>query len=202
MEENFNDVQPSAPEPGVEGINWAREIFEWVACIAIAIVIALLIKNFIFTLVKVDGASMNPTLTHGDRLFTRVLGYNEPKQGDIIIFNPPLSAYNKAPNKDIAYVKRVIATEGQIVEITPDGEVSVDGEILPEDYISEKIDMRYIMTTKFPFEVPEGTVFVLGDNRNNSHDSRSADVGDVPLENIIGKAEFRLWPIGKFSLYK
>ena len=202
VEENINNIQPSTPEPSPEGLNWAKEIFEWVACIAVAIVIALLIKNFIFTLVKVDGESMHPTLAHGDKLFTRVIGYNQPEYGDIVIFNPPLSAYNKQPNKDIAYVKRVIAVEGQIVDITPDGNVSVDGKVIEEDYISEPINMRYLLTTEFPFEVPEDTVFVLGDNRNNSHDSRSADVGAVPLDNIIGKAEFRLWPITKFNLYK
>ena len=199
MEGNEMNVQTPAPEPNVDSINWGREIFEWVACFANAIVIALLIKNFLFTLVKVDGASMNPTLTHGDRLFTRVLGYTEPKAGDIIIFHPPVGENNKAPKKDIAFVKRVIAVEGQTVDINSHGEVIVDGEVLSEDYIKEKIDTRYLMTTEFPFEVPADTVFVLGDNRNNSHDSRSADIGAVPLDNIMGKAEFRLWPLGSFG---
>ena len=199
MEGNETNFQTPAPEPNVDSINWGREIFEWVACFAIAIVIALLLKNFLFTLVKVDGASMNPTLTHGDRLFTRVLGYTEPKAGDIIIFHPPVGENNKAPKKDIAFVKRVIAVEGQTVDINSHGEVIVDGEVLSEDYIKEKIDTRYLMTTEFPFEVPADTVFVLGDNRNNSHDSRSADIGAVPLDNIMGKAEFRLWPLGSFG---
>ncbi len=200
MEDNLNNVQ--TPEPQPESLNWAKEIFEWVACIAIAIAVALLIKNFVFTLVKVDGSSMNPTLTNGDRLFTRVIGYTEPKQGDIIIFHPSISEKNRAPKKDLAYVKRVIATEGQVVDINVNGEVLVDGKVLKEDYISENINIYAFMTTPLPFKVPEDTVFVLGDNRNNSHDSRSADVGAVPLENIMGKAEFRLWPLGKFGLYK
>ena len=128
MEESANNIQ--TPEPQPENLNWAKEIFEWVACFAIAIVVALLIKNFVFTLVKVDGASMNPTLENGDRLFTRVIFYSEPEQGDIVIFNPPVSATNKAPNEDIAYVKRVIATEGQVVDINENGEVLVDGKVL------------------------------------------------------------------------
>ena len=203
MEESANNLQ--TPEPQPENLNWAKEIFEWVACFAIAIVVALLIKNFVFTLVKVDGASMNPTLENGDRLFTRVIFYSEPEQGDIVIFNPPVSATNKAPNEDIAYVKRVIATEGQVVDINENGEVLVDGKVLKEDYISEKINLglRYSGgVVDFPFKVPKDTVFVLGDNRNNSHDSRSADIGAVPIDNIIGKAEFRIWPLGNFGLYE
>jgi signal peptidase I len=203
MEESANNLQ--TPEPQPESLNWAKEIFEWVACFAIAIVVALLIKNFVFTLVKVDGASMNPTLENGDRLFTRVIFYSEPEQGDIVIFNPPVSATNKAPNEDIAYVKRVIATEGQVVDINEEGEVLVDGKVLKEDYISEKINTRLPYSARwvdFPFKVPKGTVFVLGDNRNNSHDSRSSDIGAVPIDNIIGKAEFRIWPLGNFGLYE
>ena len=199
MEGNETNIQTPAPEPNVDSINWGKEIFEWVACFVIAIVIAMLIKNFIFTLVKVDGASMNPTLTHGDRLFTRVIGYNKPQAGDIIIFHPPISKDNKNPKKDIAYVKRVIAVEGQIVDIDYDGNVIVDGKVLSEDYIKEPIDTRYLMTTEFPFEVPKDSVFVLGDNRNNSHDSRSEDIGAVPLDNIMGKAQFRLWPLTSFG---
>ena len=203
MEENMNNMQTQEPQP--DTVNWGKEIFEWVACFAVAIIIALLIKNFVFTLVKVDGASMNPTLSDGDRLFTRVMFYNEPKQGDIVIFNPPISATNKKPNEDIAYVKRVIATEGQVVDINENGEVMVDGKVLKEDYISEKINLGLRYSTgvvDFPFKVPKNTVFVLGDNRNNSHDSRSADIGAVPIDNIIGKAEFRIWPLGQFGLYE
>ncbi len=202
MEGNENNFQLPDTEPATESLSWAKEIFEWVVCFAVAIAIALLIKNFVFSLVKVDGKSMNPTLVHGDRLFARVIAYNDPKPGDIIIFHPPISTTDRRPQKDTAYVKRVIATAGQTVDITVEGDVVVDGQMLEEDYIQEKIDTRYVMTTEFPFEVPEGTVFVLGDNRNNSHDSRSADVGAVPLENIMAKAEFRLWPLGKFGLYE
>ena len=194
--------EPEIPEVPVDSVNWAKEIFEWVLCIVIAIAIAMLIKNYVFALVRVDGESMVPTLSNNDRLFTRVIGYNQPKNGDIIIFHPSISETKREPRKDIAYVKRVIATEGQVVDITDDGDVIVDGKVLEEDYIKEKIQNMYIASTEFPFEVPEDTVFVLGDNRNNSHDSRSSDVGAVPLDNIMGKAEFRLWPLGKFGLYK
>ncbi len=183
--------------------NWKKEALDWTLSIVIAIVIALIIRNFVFTMVKVEGESMHPTLSDGDKLFTRIIGYTKPSQGDIIIFNPPLSESDRSPNKGIAYVKRVIATEGQTVDITPYGEVSVDGKVLKEDYISETIKTVAVNGTQFPFEVPEDTVFVLGDNRNRSHDSRSRDVGAVPLDNIIGKAQIRLLPIKSIgTLYK
>ncbi len=183
--------------------SWKKEALDWIASIAVAIVIALLIRNFVFTMVEVDGESMHPTLSDGDRLFTRIIGYNSPKQGDIIIFNPSISEYDREPNKKIAYVKRVIAVEGQTVELTEDGGVMVDGEVLSEDYISEKINTISPNGVEFPFVVPEDTVFVLGDNRNRSHDSRARDVGAVPLENIIGKAQVRLLPFDSIgSLYK
>ena len=134
---------------------------------------------------------------------TRIIAYSEPQQGDIIIFNPSISEEDRSPNKDLAYVKRVIATEGQTVTINEDGKVEVDGEVLSEDYISETIRGLDPNATKFPFTVPEDTVFVLGDNRNRSHDSRSKDVGAVPIDNIIGKAQFRLLPFESFgTLYK
>ena len=178
-----------------------KESLDWVVSIAVAIVIALVIRNYVFTLVRVDGASMDPTLAHGDTLFTRIIGYT-PAQGDIVIFHPPISETDRKPNKDTAYVKRVIALEGQEVDITPEG-VTVDGELLEEDYILEEMNVIVPNSVEYPFVVPEDTIFVLGDNRNNSHDSRSKDVGAVPLENIIGKAHIRLLPFSTFgTLYK
>lgn len=195
--DEFNNTQETTAvveEDIQKPFNWKKEAFDWVVSIALALIIALLIRKFVFTLVKVDGPSMNPTLTHGDTLFTRRIMYT-PEVGDIIIFRPPNSP--KTP-----YVKRVIALEGQTVDIDSDtGAVIVDGEVYDEPYIQEPI--RRMGDMQFPFTVPEDTVFVLGDNRNNSHDSRDSDVGAVPVENIIGKAQIRLLPISSFgSLYK
>ena len=203
MEENENIVIEEVEE--APKTNWKKEALDWIVSIAVAVVIALVIRNFVFTLVEVDGQSMHPTLENGDRLFTRILAYNTPKQGDIVIFNPPVSEEDRSPNKKVAYVKRVIAVEGQVVDISPEGEVTVDGKTLKEDYISETINthLYYNNPMEFPYEVPKGTIFVLGDNRNASHDSRSRDVGAVPLDNIIGKAQVRLWPFDEIgSLYK
>ena len=197
MEEFNNTEQTTAvPADAKPPFNWKKEALDWVTSIAVALIIALLIRRFVFTLVRVDGPSMNPTLTHNDTLFTSRLMYT-PKVGDIIIFRPPASP--KTP-----YVKRVIATEGQTVDIDPlTGTVTVDGKDYDEPYIAEPIQPSRMGDMEYPFTVPEGTVFVLGDNRNNSHDSRDSDVGAVPVKNIIGKAQFRLLPLSTFgSLYK
>ena len=197
MEEFNNTEQTTAVTADVKPpFNWKKEALDWVTSIAVALIIALLIRRFVFTLVRVDGPSMNPTLTHNDTLFTSRLMYT-PKVGDIIIFRPPESP--KTP-----YVKRVIATEGQTVDIDPlTGTVTVDGKAYDEPYIAEPIQPSRMGDMEYPFTVPEGTVFVLGDNRNNSHDSRDSDVGAVPVKNIIGKAQFRLLPLSTFgSLYK
>ena len=196
--EEFNDTEQTTAVPAdvKPPFNWKKEALDWVTSIAVALIIALLIRIFVFTIVRVDGPSMNPTLTHNDTLFTSRLMYT-PKVGDIIIFRPPASP--KTP-----YVKRVIATEGQTVDIDPlTGTVTVDGKAYDEPYIAEPIQPSRMGDMEYPFTVPEGTVFVLGDNRNNSHDSRDSDVGAVPVKNIIGKAQFRLLPLSTFgSLYK
>ncbi len=171
-----------------------KEIFDWLFSIVVALAIALLIRRFLFTLVKVDGPSMQPTLYHNDMLYVNRFMYT-PENGDIIIFRPPNSP-------STPYVKRVIATEGQTVVIDQqEKKVYVDGVELKEDYIDERLVSAG--TVKYPFTVPEDHVFVLGDNRNNSRDSRDAAVGAIPRENIIGKVIFRMLPISEFgSVYE
>ena len=182
-------------------INWKKEAFEWSQAIIIAIIIAYIIKSFLFTLVLVSGPSMQNTLQDGDRLFVYRLMY-QPKDGDIVVFTPE-------QDKNRPYIKRVIATEGQTININfKTAEVSVDGKVLTEKYI--KMDTTQQFDVKFPVTVPVGHVFVMGDNRGNSHDSRSSTVGSyntkngmVKNESIMGKAMFRIWPFNQFgSLYK
>ncbi len=201
-----------------------REIFEWVYCFVIAILIAFLIKAFLFDVVRVDGQSMYPTLHHNDRLIVTKLGY-EPEQGDIVILDANYrdreayyAALANAQGKDelsffgefkerfslpkeykkLYYVKRIIATEGQTVDIK-NGKVYVDGEILDEPYI----DCETYPTDSavvYPFTVSEDCVFVMGDNRSNSQDSRASAVGEVMEEALLGKSQFRFFPfnaIGK-----
>lgn len=170
--------------------NIKKEILDWAVAIVVALVIALIIRTFVFTLVRVDGPSMQPTLHHGDTLYVNRFMY-EPEVGDIVIFRPSNSM--KTP-----YVKRVIATEGQVVDINARTHtVTVDGVELQEDYIKEPL--LSAGTMQYPFTVPEDHIFVMGDNRNNSRDSRDATVGAVPVKNVIGHALFRLLPLQDFG---
>jgi signal peptidase I len=201
-----------------------KEIWEWIYTIVIAIAIAMVIKGFIFDIVKVDGSSMFPTLVDGDRLIVTKLGY-KPKQGDIIILDSAyvnrenyyeelaesegkdkLSFFEKlSAKKDMPeslnkkyYVKRIIAMPGQTLDLV-DGKVYVDGEQLDEPYydgITSSIDT----TVEYPITVADDMVFVMGDNRTRSKDSRSSELGQVPYEAILGKSQVRIWPIGSFGI--
>lgn len=201
-----------------------REIWEWVYTIVIAIVIAMLIKGFVFDIVRVDGSSMFPTLKNNDRLIVTKLGY-EPEQGDIIILDSTyknreeyfdtlaaqegkdeLSSMSKfiksfsLPDdlKKKYYVKRVIALPGQTVDLH-DGKVYVDGQQLEESYYNgttSSIDP----TVHFPITVEDDMVFVMGDNRPRSKDSRSSELGQVPYEAILGKSQIRIWPLNTIGI--
>ena len=203
-----------------------KEIFEWIYSIVIAVVLAFVIKGFLFDVVKVDGLSMYPTLNHGERLIVTKIGY-EPKQGDIVILD---SAYDRRemyfdslarekgkeelsdfeeffkgftlPDdvKKIYYVKRVIATEGQTVDLR-EGKVYVDGQELDEPYYkgeTHSIDS----SVEYPVVVEEDHVFVMGDNRGHSLDSRSSQLGQVDEEAVLGKASFRIFPFNKIGITK
>ncbi len=166
-----------------------NEIKDWVVSIVGAIVIALFIRTFIVELYVVDGPSMRPTLQHDERLVVNKFIYylRNPEHGEIIIFR-----YPRDPSRD--FIKRVIAVAGDTIEIK-EGRVYVNDEIVREDYIAEKTRSEYPKVT-----VPEGTLFVCGDNRQNSLDSRSSDVGFLPLENVKGKAILVFWPTDKFKV--
>ena len=161
-----------------------EEAKDWVVSIVAAVVMALLIRTFIVELYIVDGPSMRPTLQHEERLVVNKFIYKirNPEKGEILIFK-----YPRDTSRD--FIKRVIATGGDTIEIK-EGRVYVNDQMLKEDYILEKTRTEYPKVT-----VPEGTVFVMGDNRNNSDDSRFADVGFVPLDLIKGKAVVVFWPL-------
>ena len=183
--------------------SWKRELLEWVECLGIALIVVFLLTTFVGRTVQVSGPSMEPTLHDKDMLIVYHLGYT-PANGDIIVFNP------KGDNKP--YIKRVIAVGGQTVDfkmnINPkDGsqfyDVYVDGKLLEENYIADNIrsNPENLTSQDYPVTVPEGHVFVLGDNRNHSVDSRyEATVGMVDNDDIVGKAIFRFWPFNSFGL--
>ncbi|MGN0642934.1 MAG: signal peptidase I [Huintestinicola sp.] len=167
-----------------------EEFLEWVETIIFAFFAVILIFTFLLRQANVDGESMLPTLNDGERLIVHHLFYT-PEAGDIVIVD--------CEGLDKAIVKRVIATEGQAVDIDFEtGEVKVDGTVLQEDYILD-LTKRDEEGHDYPVTVPEGCVFVMGDNRMNSLDSRSAVVGFVPVEDVMGKVVFRFWPLDRIG---
>ena len=188
VEEDFEEEV----EEDTSGKKLKEEILEWVQAILIAVVLALVIRNFVFTVVRVDGASMEPTYQNNDRLIVWRMGY-EPENGDVVVFNPP------GKGKKVFWIKRVIAGEGQHVEIDYDtNSVYVDDVKLDEPYLGEPmLDKDYLPIREI--DIPEDCVFVLGDNRNNSTDGRV--IGPVNKEHVIGKAVLRFWPLTKIKTY-
>ena len=164
-----------------------RNLFEWVQALVCSVLVVVLIFTFGIRLIGVDGHSMLPTLQHGDRLLVLNSTLNhEYEYGDIVVLRK--DSFMNDP-----IVKRVIATEGQSVDIDfMNGIVYVDGEALDEPYINEPTFVEE--GTEFPLTVPEGSIFVLGDNRNHSGDSRDSRLGTIDTRYVIGKAAFLAFP--------
>lgn len=157
-------------------------LWETIETVAVALILTLVIRHFVIESFVVRGSSMEPTLHDGQRLLVSkfIYRFHPPEQGDIIVFRSPIN-----PRDDL--IKRVIAIPGQRVEVVR-GRAYVDGEPLDEPYISRS-DNTFVM----PQRVPEGKVFVLGDNRPNSEDSRF--FGFVSERSIKGKAVLVWWPL-------
>ena len=173
-----------------------RELSDWVEIFVITISAILLIFTFFIRTAYVDGPSMNNTLHDGEALAVSNLFYT-PKQGDIVVFQDPDCSVEGG------VVKRVIATEGQVVDIDFDNwEVYVDGELIDEPYVNREDYRMRSYRVNFPITVPEGEIFVLGDNRNHSNDSRDTDIGCVDTRFIFGKVLFRITPFSRFGAIK
>ena len=165
-----------------------RDLYEWVQSLVGSVLVVVAIFTFVIRMMGVDGHSMLNTLQHGDRmLVVNSMLYHDYKYGDIVILR------KNGVFDDDPIVKRVIAVEGQTVDIDfAEGIVYVDGEALEEDYIREP---TYTAEgTEFPLTVPEGSIFVMGDNRNGSSDSRDYRLGTVDTRYVIGKAAFLIFP--------
>lgn len=198
----ISDVETNTKNSG--NLSNIRAVFDYVEIFAICICIVFLIFSFAARICTVEGNSMKNTLNDREALVVSRLFY-EPKQGDIVVFHQThdeIDAYNKP------IVKRVIALEGQTVKIDfAKGEVYVDGSLFNEEYVyldtgsyerlywADYGNMNYI-TSVFETVVPEGEVFVMGDNRNHSIDSRKNDIGTVDERRILGRVIFKLSPFG------
>lgn len=167
--------------------------YDLVSTVMGAFVIIALVFTFAFRLVGVDGESMTNTLQHGDWLLTH--SKTEYEQGDIVVITQ--DNYFQEP-----LIKRVIAVGGQTVDIDyATATVYVDGIALDEPYVKEGYLIQKGEYREFPYTVPEGHLFCMGDNRNGSSDSRSALVGPVDERQILGKAFIRILPFGDFDIY-
>ena len=209
MDKNTDKVEagvtPKAPASNASkprgALGIISAIYDYIEIFAIAIVAVLLLFTFGLRLCRVDGSSMEKTLSHEEMIIASNFFYT-PKQGDIVVFHLSNEHYQEP------LVKRVIATEGQTVEINlTTGVIKVDGEVYADEhaYISGgkyDLDIRYNKNyiyktngnTYFAATVPEGTLFVMGDNRNGSSDSRTSRIGFVDVDTVLGKAILRLSP--------
>ena len=151
-------------------------MLEWYEALISAALVLVLIFSFFFRIIQVDGRSMVPTLTHGDKLIVWAAGYT-PQRGDVVI----VDSYTISIDYDA-------------------GTVTVNGELLQEDYIAAPTYLGY--DVQFPFTVPEGTLFVMGDNRNESLDSRSSYVGCIDERDILGKVLLCFMPFTDFGVVK
>ena len=174
--------------------NAAKNFYEIFESIIIALVIILALVLFVFRAVSVDGESMEPNLHDKDRLIITNFLYT-PKKGDIVVVDK-----NNTLNKPI--VKRVIATAGDTIKIEySTGSVYLNGVKLDEDFILEDM-YTYFNPNSLEITIEEGYVFVMGDNRNNSNDSRNSDIGPINVKNILGKAVLRVAPFNNIGVIK
>lgn len=174
-------------------VSAAKELYSWGETVVYAIALVVIALSVFFRTASVDGESMFPTLQNKDQLIISKFLY-KPHTGDIIVFDSEKSL-------EKALVKRVIATAGQTVQIdTEQGKVIVDGVALDETYVAEPT--RISGDQQYPLTVPEGEIFVMGDNRNNSLDSRFTEVDCIDMRYILGHVLLRLAPVSEFGVVK
>lgn len=193
------EARPSEPPAKPRTSARTRSIVEWFAVIAGALVVALVVKTFLFQAFYIPSASMEPTLEKGDRVLVNKLSYDlhDVHRGDVIVFELEPDQVGDDGIKDL--IKRVIGLPGDVIE-SRDGVVYVNDRALDEPYLADG------MVTGDPSDgqnpaidrqtVPEGHVFVLGDNRSNSADSRYPYRGPIPIDSIVGRAFVLVWPPG------
>jgi len=201
-----NDFEPKKPKKGF----W-QEVREWIVSLAAAIVIVLLLQNFLFTLIRVDGASMNPTLVDGERLFVTVydMKFGDVERGDVVICHYP----NRGRT---FFVKRVVAVPGDqvyrsggVTHVIYETTDEAGGTVL----VDEALDTQYVSiffnpaNDYEPYTLGEEEYFVVGDNRGNSHDSRdwndsdpSRDVGPITKDMITGHVRCVIWPLSEIRI--
>lgn len=198
------EPQPGGPAPAAHRRGGApksptRNVVEWIAVVVGAVLIAVVIRTFLLQTFWIPSPSMSPTLVENDRVLVNKLSYrlHDVNRGDVVVFERPP---NEPPSQIKDLIKRVVALPGERISIV-DGEVRIDGRILEEPYVHglqttydgscSSVPMEGL-DTEAGYEVPAGHVFVMGDNRVNSHDGRC--FGPIDDDLIVGRAFFILWP--------
>jgi signal peptidase I len=183
-----------------------NELFDWLKSIAVAVIFVIAMRMFIFSPMLVDGASMMPTYEDGDRVIVNKIGkqFSGIERFDVIVFEAPVGN---------DYIKRVIGLPGDHIAYEDDI-LYINGEAIEEPYLDEYKEQQHLLdngllTYDFTLEsltdfevIPEGYLFVLGDNRRKSSDSRDPKVGLVPMEKVLGKANIRFYPFDNVGIVK
>ena len=174
-----------------------REILSTGLYLLIVLCLTYLVIAFVGQRTEVNGASMEPTLSDEDNLIVDKITYrfHDPERFDIIVF--PYKFKEKT-----YFIKRIIGLPGETVQIDAEGNIYIDGEILEEGYGREVISAEHIGLAGEPITLRADEYFVMGDNRNNSTDSRVAQVGNIKRDDIIGRAWLRIWPFDRFGILK
>ena len=197
---------------------WVKEVLEWVMCFIIAYAVYLIINYFIGTIAGIKQASMYPTAKDGDRVVIsrRVLFNKSINRADVVILEAPLDVENNNEKFAIyeektgiglftykimgvgkrSYIKRVIGLPGEHIYIAETGEVYIDNKILDEPYLIEGLKTPRT-GNYYDVMIPEGYIFVMGDNREGSKDSR--ELGLIPIDKVEGKVLTRIWPLNKIG---
>ena len=175
-----------------------KELLSTGMYLLVVLCLTYLFISYVGQRTEVEGASMEPTLSEGDNLIVDKISYRfrNPERFDIIVFPP----YENKEN--VYYIKRIIGLPGETVQIDENGNIYINGEILEESYGKEIIDAEKTGIAAEPVTLGEDEYFVLGDNRNNSLDSRDSGVGNIHRDDIVGRAWLRIMPFSEFGLLK
>lgn len=196
MEGKLESVPQKLEKQKNNSKSMVQQVLETIFYFSFLLLAVLVIQRFVVQPVEVDGKSMETTLSDGNHLLLEKVSYlfGEPKRFDVIVFQP----YMK--KKEMYYIKRVIGLPGETVQII-DNIIYINGKPLIENFGKEN-EIRYDGIAENPIKLSADEYFVLGDNRNNSKDSRSETVGPIKRKSILGKAWCRIWPLNQLGFVK